>query len=212
LKGRAEGKGGRAMNTRSWLPWLSPPTGASRRRCVCRIPEDAEVCEERILLSASVPMSGQSRSGSTSPRVVHSPSTGGPNGTVFLSPVLTPANPVEVPGTAIAALPDSLAPVVTSFDPLTPAPTVPASLSGNVPTSFSPSIDQTFGPPSGQDIFTAGSGSSSTSANNTGSASNTGVGTVSQYAGMSLMEPLPSMDLDLAFTPAIDLTAPSVWS
>ncbi len=176
--------------------------------------EDAEICEERILLSASIPTSGPSKSASTSPRVVHSPSTGGPNGTVFLSPVLTPANPVEVPGTAIAALPDSLAPVVTSFGPFTPTPTVPASLSGGIPTGFSTSIaqtlsnDQMFGPQFGASLATGGSGGYSTHANNTD------VSSVSQYVGVSgtdLMEPLPAIDVDLGFTPAIDLTVPSVW-
>ncbi len=200
------------MNTRSWLLRLSPPGGARRRRRDDRLTEDAEICEERILLSASIPTSGPSKSASTSPRVVHSPSTGGPNGTVFLSPVLTPANPVEVPGTAIAALPDSLAPVVTSFGPLTPVPTVPAS--GTVPTGFSTSIvqtlsnDQIFGPQFGEILATGESGSSSTSANNTG------VSTVSQSVGVSgtdLMEPLPAIDLDVAFTPVIDLTGSSVW-
>jgi hypothetical protein len=85
---------------------------------------------------------------------------------------------------------------------------VPAWLSGNVPTSFSPSIDQAFGPQSGEDFSTTGSGGYSTSANNTG------VGIVSEYvavSGTGLMEPLSSTDLDLAFTPAIDLTAPAVW-
>jgi hypothetical protein len=176
--------------------------------------EDAEICEERILLSASLPTGGPSKSASTSPRTVHSPSTAGPNGTVFLSPVLTPANPVEVPGPAIAALPDSLAPVVTSFGPLTPIPTVPASLSGGIPTGFSTSIaqtlssDQIFGPQFGVILATGGSGGYSTSANNAG------VSTVSQSAGVSgtgLMEPLPLSDLDLGFTPVMDLTALSVW-
>jgi hypothetical protein len=180
----------------------------------------AEVCEERILLSASVPMTGSSRAASTSPRVGRSPSTAGPNGTVFLSPVLTPANSVEVPGPAIAALPDSLAFVVSSFGPMTPAPTVPASLSGGVSTGFSTSIDQMlsnsqiFGPQFGVTLSTVGSGSYSTSVNNTPSANNTGVSTASQFVGVSgtgLTEPLPATDLDLAFAPAIDLTVSSVW-
>ncbi len=210
------------MNTRSWLSWLSPPSAARRRRRDFRMTEDAEICEERILLSASLPTSGPSKSASTSPRVVHSPSTGGPNGTVFLSPVLTPANPIEVPGTAIAALPDSLAPIVTSFGPLTPIPTVPASLSGGVPTGFSTSIaqtlanDQIFGPQFGETLTSGGSGGYSTSANNTGltAANNTDVSSVSQYvdvSGTNLMEPLPAIDLDLGFTSAIDLTVPSLW-
>jgi hypothetical protein len=208
------------MNTRSWLAGFSSLSSAPRRRRVCGMTDHAEVCEERILLSASVPMTGPSRAASTSPRVGRSPSTGGPNGTVFLSPVLMPANSVEVPGPAIAASPDSLAFVVSSFGPVTSAPTVPASLSGGVPTGFSTSMDQMlsnsqiFGPQFGVTLSTVGSGGYSTSVNNTPSANNTGVSTASQSVGVSgtgLMEPLPAIDLDLAFTPAIDLTVSLVW-
>ena len=195
------------MSANLWFAWLSLPMGPPRRRRLCQITGSAEICEERILLSASVPTtSGHSRTASTPPRVVRDASTGGPNGTAFLSSSETPANPVQVQATGVPALAGSMAPVVTSLGSLTPTPTVPANLSATIPIVSATSIDQMSGPQSGEDFSAAGNGGYTTNANNAG------VNTATQYASggdAGLNEPLLSIDLSPVFTPAIDLSVSS---
>lgn len=177
----------------------------------------AEVCEKRTLLSATVigtahQVSNSGTTGSVKPAAVHDPSTGGANGTAFLAPDATPL-PAPLQQQAVTM------PAVNSFLAPLPSPTI-GSVSTGLGTSAvannSPLINATLipqladsfaapaiGPSSAGDLGTGGFG--------TGFAGNESVGAnlnAGNLNACNLNDALPSINLDLAFTPAMDLSLP----
>ncbi len=131
------------MSTNLCLPW-SRFSRPSKRRLPSN-PVCAEICEERLLLSATAATTGQARSNHSHPTPARAASTGGPNGTAFLSPSLTPQAEVQVPGTAI--MPDALATAMTNLGLETPNAMMPTIAVGNVPTVLQSSFDPNAGTP-----------------------------------------------------------------
>ncbi len=131
------------MSTNLCLPWSRFRRPSKRR--LPSTPMCAEICEERLLLSATAATTGQARSNPSHPTPARATSTGGPNGTAFLSPSLTPQAAVQIPGTAI--MPDALATATTNLGLETPNGMTPTSAVGNVPTVLQSSFDPNAGTP-----------------------------------------------------------------
>jgi hypothetical protein len=176
-----------------------------RRRRVSRIADCAEVCEERILPSASALVSGAP---SIRPVGARAPSSGGSGGTAFLSPSLTPPNATQLPATAVPGLTGSPASVVASLAPLTPAPLLPQTPTGSSLVGLSASMDQTSNPQTGENVSPTSTAGYPTSASNTLNTS--GDASSDLGPGVSgLNQALRSVDFDLPFASAIGLAG---WS
>jgi hypothetical protein len=204
-------------------PWhlLTPVIRGQKRRSCVAIGCAAEVCEERILPSATAmvtahPISNSGTSGGSSLTVaaatgtrpiVRDPSTGGPNGTTYLAnDATTSANLSQIQATNFPSAGINLSTSVPAFT-IGRISTAQAENLGELAVVNAPAPGNLTRSPQPE-----GLPSSPATGSLPGAGGMSGSGTES--AGISstgLNDILPLPELDVAFTLALDLTVLSGW-
>jgi hypothetical protein len=215
-----------------WNSQIGLSRSVRRRRQHVEFGCQSEVCEERLLLSATaisttgaIMASGHSAPASGPTKIVRDPSSGGPNGTTYLAnDASTPPNWAQQQNaTAVPPLDANVISTTPALNetelPLSGAfnlgpgtslngPAVGGSGFGN-PTSGNFAFDGQSLTPSQANFSTSPLAFGSLTSGSATLSGNQGVNGPNSLNGLGQILPLP--DLDLAFMQTLDITSPTGW-